>query len=60
MFVISNGGVQALTNLKTKTIMKNQNQINITLATTITASDVAIVAFCVAMAALCIYGIFTI
>jgi hypothetical protein len=41
-------------------MMKNQNQIKITLATTITASDVAIVAFCVAMAALCIYGIFNI
>ncbi len=40
--------------------MKNQNQINIRLAATITASDVVIVAFCVGMAALCIYGIFNI
>ena len=50
----------ALTNLKTKTIMKNQNQINITLATTITASDIAIVAFTIGMVALCVYGIFNI
>ena len=58
MFVKQKRG-SALTNLKTNK-MKNQNQINITLATTITASDVAIVAFCVGMVALCIYGIFNI
>tara|TARA_R110000803_G_scaffold139286_1_gene205984 strand:+ start:997 stop:1119 length:123 start_codon:yes stop_codon:yes gene_type:complete len=40
--------------------MKNQNQINITLATTITASDIAIIAFSIGMVALCVYGILNI